>query len=206
MASTDINIGTLVADFARAIARVDAHRPIALNQRSKEPYQPGIGPHTESATITLVMNDLRASVPGQYSSFDTGVSYPNIKRQKCDLCLGTAPDWDWAVEVKLLRFLGDNGQPNDNMLMHILSPYPEHRSALTDCTKLLGSGLPGRKGILIYGFDSDGWPLAPAIDAFELLARTRVAMSPRSEAPFDQLVHPVHGRGHVFGWEILGAV
>jgi len=27
--------------------------------------------------------------------------------------------------------MGDNGKPNDNMLMHILSPYPAHRSALT---------------------------------------------------------------------------
>ena len=30
-----------------------------------------------------------------------------------------------------LRLKGDNGKPNDNMLMHILSPYPQHRSALT---------------------------------------------------------------------------
>jgi hypothetical protein len=112
--------------------------------------------------------------------------------------------WEWAIEVKLLRFLGDNGQPNDNMLMHILSPYPEHRSALTDCTKLLRSGLSGRKAVVIYGFDSDDWPLAPAIDAFELLARARVTLSPRCEAAFGQLVHPVHSRGHVFGWEILG--
>ena len=27
-------------------------------------------------------------------------------------------------EVKMLRLMGDNGKPNDNMLMHILSPYP----------------------------------------------------------------------------------
>ena len=34
----------------------------------------------------------------------------------------------------MLRFMGDNGKLNDNIVMHILSPYPEHRSALTDCT------------------------------------------------------------------------
>jgi hypothetical protein len=34
------------------------------------------------------------------------------------------------------RILGDNGKLNDNMLMHILSPYPQHRSAVTDCNKL----------------------------------------------------------------------
>jgi hypothetical protein len=39
----------------------------------------------------------------------------------------------------MLRLMGDNGKPNDNMLMHILSPYPAHRSAVTDCAKLVRS-------------------------------------------------------------------
>jgi hypothetical protein len=37
------------------------------------------------------------------------------------------------------------------MLMHILSPYPNDRSALTDCIKLAASNLPGRKAVIIYG-------------------------------------------------------
>jgi len=45
--------------------------------------------------------------------------------------------------VKMLRLMGDNSKPNDNMLMHILSPYPSHRSALTDCQKLAASGFQG---------------------------------------------------------------
>jgi hypothetical protein len=49
--------------------------------------------------------------------------------------------------------MGDNGKPNDNMLMHILSPYPSHRSALTDCQKLAASGFSGSLAILIYGYD-----------------------------------------------------
>jgi hypothetical protein len=50
------------------------------------------------------------------------------------VCLGGPAPWEWAIEVKMLRFMGDNGKLNDNIVMHILSPYPEHRSALTDCT------------------------------------------------------------------------
>jgi hypothetical protein len=56
------------------------------------------------------------------------VPYP-IGRQKCDLCIGVPPSWEWAVEIKMLRLMGDNGKPNDNMLRHILSPYPNDRSA-----------------------------------------------------------------------------
>lgn len=67
------------------------------------------------------------------------ISFPN-GRQKCDLCVGASSSWDWAIEIKMLRLMGDNGKPNDNMLMHILSPYAGDRSALTDCVKLLESG------------------------------------------------------------------
>ena len=82
-----------------------------------------------------------------------------------------APDWTWAIEVKTLRFFGDDGKLNDNMLMHLLSPYAEHRSALTDCDKLARSALHGRKGVLIFGYDHAAWPLDPAIEAFATLAR-----------------------------------
>lgn len=64
------------------------------------------------------------------------VPYPGSSRQKCDLAIGEEAD-PLFVECKLLRILSDNGKPNDNMLMHILSPYPQHRSAVADCATLL---------------------------------------------------------------------
>ncbi len=68
--------------------------------------------------------------------------------QKCDLCLGRAPLWQWAMEVKMLRFLGDNESRTTTYLMHLLSPYPSHRSALTDCPKLASlPALAERKAI-----------------------------------------------------------
>jgi hypothetical protein len=73
------------------------------------------------------------------------------------VCLGGPAPWEWAIEVKMLRFMGDNGKLNDNIVMHILSPYPEHRSALTDCTKLVTSQLGVHKAIMIYGYDYPGW-------------------------------------------------
>jgi hypothetical protein len=103
----------------------------------------------------------------------------------------------------MLRLMGDNGKPNDNMLMHILSPYPHDRSALTDCRKLVQSNLPGRKAIIIYGFDYPKLPMDPAIAAFEVLARRWVGLSDRVVSFYDNLVHPVHKEGRVFGWEIL---
>lgn len=140
--------------------------------------------------------------PETYKNYQLGVSYPRNPGRKCDLCLGRPPNWGWAIEAKMLRLYGDNGKLNDNMLMHILSPYSEHRSALTDCQKLVESGLSGRKAIAIYAYESAKFPMTPAIDAFELLARNVVQLSERITACFRGLMHPVHQGGAVFGWEI----
>ena len=133
--------------FAEAMESVDARRPIASNARTGAPYSPGIGPHTERATVQLVSEEMERQGSIQVQGFQLEVPYPDTPWNKCDLCIGVGPDWDWAVEIKMLRLMGDNGKPNDNILMHILSPYPEHRSALTDCTKLSNAGFTGRTGL-----------------------------------------------------------
>src|SRR6267142_6737773 len=155
-----LELEDIVADVATVIKRIDARRPQAANARTGAVYQPGIGPHPETQAVDLVVAELQVFAPTRYAGrLHTDVPYPGSSRQKCDLCIGTSPDWEWAVEVKMLRMMGDNGKPNDNMLMHILAPYPKDRSALTDCDKLLESGLNGRKAILIYGFDYPELPM-----------------------------------------------
>lgn len=204
MTTTDLDLNLLVSDFAWGLVMADSKRPVASSMRSKAQFKAGIGPHTEAQTIDLVTAELKQACPERYGAFSTGVSYPDAARQKCDLCIGCAPDWQWVAEVKMLRLLGDNGKLNDNMLMHILSPYPEHRSALTDCDKLIRSGFHGRKAVVIYGFECARSPLEPAIQAFEILAHHHFELSERSSAHFSGLVHPVHREGRVFGWEVRG--
>jgi hypothetical protein len=152
--------------------------------------------------VRLVVEHM-AECSSDYTQFSLGVPYADGSRQSCDLCLGTHPAWEWAIEVKMLRIMGDNGKPNDNILMHILSPYPAHRSALTDCTKLLASGLGRRRAVVIYGYDYPDWPMDPAIEAFETLAGHRVVLGERVEVAFAGLVHPVHRQGRVFAWDLL---
>ncbi len=196
-----IELSKLVTDFATGVQRADQRRPQAVGSRSGLGYQPGIGPHTEAQTIKLVVNELAEMDPA-YSRYALGVPYPGSGRQRCDWCLGVAPDWVWVIEAKLLRLFGDNGKLNDNMLMHVLSPYPAHRSALTDCDKLAASTFAGRKAIMIVGYDYDQWHVHPAIEAFETLARRRVSLGEQAVASFARLIHPVHQRGAVFAWEV----
>jgi hypothetical protein len=198
----ELTLDHFANDFAAAIARVDQQRPQAVNARSGVAFQPGIGPHTEEQTIRLVLGALVQSTPERYRDHALAVPYPSQPRQKCDLCLGIGPAWTWAVEIKMLRLMGDDGKPNDNMIMHILSPYPAHGSALTDSEKLIQSGFAGKKMLAIYGYDYPAWPQDPVIDAFETLAQTRVRLGERYVAVFDELIHPVHRQGRVFAWEV----
>jgi hypothetical protein len=195
-------LADLVMDFAQGIQAVDALAPVASSSRTGASYRPGIGPHTEAQTIKMVMANLAEADPQRYASYQLGVPYGDGTRQACDVCLGGPGPWDWAIEVKMLRLMGDNGKLNDNMVMHILSPYPAHRSALTDCTKLLASQLGRQRAVLIYGYDYPGWPMDPVIEAFQVLACQEVKLTDPAVASFDGLIHPVHHNGRVFGWQV----
>jgi hypothetical protein len=199
----DITLDLFVEDFAYALNAVDRLKPIACNARTGAPYQPGIGPHTESATIGLVLDELRTRWPEKYDATSREVSYPESSRQKCDLCIGSVPKWSWCIEIKMLRIMGDNGKPNDNMLMHILSPYEAHRSAVTDCEKLARSQFQGRKGIVLFAYEYPTYPVEPAARSFELLSADRVSLGIRAAASFKGLLHPVHREGWVLGWEVM---
>jgi hypothetical protein len=197
-----LELSQLIDDISVCIKRIDARRPQAANVRTGAVYQPGIGPHPETQAVALIVTELQQFDKARYGGLvQTNISYPQ-GRQKCDLCFGTSPSWEWAIEIKMLRLMGDNGKPNDNMLMHILSPYPTDRSALTDCVKLSESGLPGRKAVIIYGFDYPNLPMDPAVEAFETLAGHWVGLGPRCTGHYSKLVHPVHAAGRVFGWEV----
>lgn len=99
--------------------------------------------------MTLVLAEMRLANPMAYEHAGQGLPYPGA-RQKCDLWFGDP--LEWAVEVKMARFFGDNGKPDDTALKDLLSPYEHQHSALTDCSKLAASALRGHKAVLVYGF------------------------------------------------------
>jgi hypothetical protein len=196
-------LARLVRDLARAVEAADARRPVARNTRSGKSFAPGLGPHTEDATFRLVLDELRQRAPDWYQHLRTRVPYPSNPRQKCDVQIAT-PAGVLYVEGKLLRLLGDNGKRNDNMPMHILSPYPQHNSALTDCLRLGDSGFDGLCAVVIVGYTYEDMPLEPMVAALETLASQTVRLGPRQEAGFAGLCHPVHHTGKVLGWEVRG--
>ena len=193
----DDPLAEFVATFAEAFNAADARRPTAVSPRSGRIYQPGIGPHPEDRAVDLVVAELAAIRPAWQLALRQ--CYPGSK-QTCDLLWGAPADW--AIEIKMFRPNGDNGKPDDTAIKDILSPFPSDRSAVSDCTKIAASTIAPHRAILIYGFDDTRKPLGAMVAAFEVLARTRVTLGSRYEAPLGPLVHPVHRTGAVFGWEV----
>jgi hypothetical protein len=189
----------LAISFANAIETVDARcRPYVT--RTGREYQAGIGPYPENKAMELIAAELNATrdlVCGQF------ISYPAAARQKCDLWLGDP--LEWVIEVKMGRFRGDNGKPDDTGIKDLISPFRADRSALVDAVKLAESGFSARKAVLIYGFDDIERPLSDALGTLEILLRLRARVGARAAAPFRDLRHPVFGSGQVAIWEILEA-
>jgi hypothetical protein len=191
-----VELGRIVDDIAQALKALDS-----AGLRNN-PYQPGIGPFTEPKALELALQWLAQQYPQLYAGAGPK-SYPGIPRKMCDLVIGDK----WAIEVKLIRPFGDNGKPAEHWSENILHPYPGNTSSLGDCFKLMQSGFPGRKAVIVYGFEHTlpQVPLEPAISAFELIAKEvmRIPLSPRHFASFGQLMHPVLQQGLMFGWEVL---
>lgn len=162
-----MDLVTFVVDFAVAMKSADALHPKASSARSGRAYRPGIGPHAEDDAVELTITELKRVYPDRYILLQTHIPYPR-SRQKCDVVVGDPPQW--AIEVKMARFSGDNGKPDDTAVKDLLSPYSCDRSAVCDCEKLATAGFPGKTAVLIYGFEDIHRPLDVAIEAFELLA------------------------------------
>jgi hypothetical protein len=193
-----MDIAEIATAIASSIEAVDAVCPPYVTRTGRQ-YQPGIGPYPENKAMQLVaaaLNDHGVVACGQF------ISYPSAGRQKCDLWLGDP--LEWVTEVKMGRFRGDNGKPDDTGIKDLISPFREDRSALSDAVKLAESGFSPRKAVLVYGFDDADRPLDAAIDALEILLRHRVSAGKRAEAAFVDLRHPVFRSGRVAAWEIHG--
>jgi hypothetical protein len=197
-----VDLGQIVRDFALGMEAADHRSPQATSHRdTTRLYRPGIGPFGEDTAVALAVVEMEAANAHAYTSVGKR-RYPGSS-YVCDLALGALPDW--AIEVKLARLGRDNGTYEDAAIKKILSPYPEDRSAVTDCAKLARSGFAGRRAILIYGFEDPYRPLQWLIEAFEAVASRTAVLGSREEAPLRELVHPVFAAGCVYAWEVLEA-
>ena len=183
-------LAVLVSDFADGLAATDA-----AGVRHKN-FRPGIGPFGEPQAVREALARMKVEHRERYLHAEP--------KRTPDLLVPDA----WAVECKLLRPFGDNGEPAEHWSENVLHPYAGNTSALGDCLKLLDSVLHERKAVVVFGFEHEKprLPLDPAMRGFELLAAQLLGLKlgPRIEERRAGLVHPVHQVLLVFGFEVLG--
>jgi len=183
-------LSEFVSDFADALAAVDAMRV------SHKQFHPGIGPFGEADAVRTALARLKKVNPNRYLNA--------VTKRLPDLLIPC----EWAIELKIIRPFGDNGNPAEHWSENILHPYPGNTSSLGDCIKLLESSLLECKAVVIFGYEHTPPVvyLETAVASFELVAREilSISLSPRVEQVRFGLVHPVHQQLRVFGYEVQG--
>lgn len=181
----------LVRDFAEAIRVID---------QSGIPYkefQPGVGPYGEPQVVRKCLEILKQHHPERYGSGQT--------RRVPDILIPNR----WAVEAKIVRPFGDNGKEAEHWSQNLLHPYDGNVSSIGDAFKLQRWEGPERKAILVLGYEHDPpvIDLSVLVEAFELVSRKllMVPLGPRVEVILPNLVHPVHQRARVIGWDIAAS-
>lgn len=64
---------------------------------------------------------------------------------------GSKPEW--AIELKCIRLIGENGKNIDFGLKKFYSPYPKDNSLIHEIERLKGSTIATRKAVIGYGWN-----------------------------------------------------
>ena len=191
----------IIDDLAYALKEKDKIAPV------EKKYKPGIGPHGEDRQIQLALDFLKTS-PSKKDIYETvnKQKYPDDLKT-CDIVIPN----EYAIEVKLLRPLGDNGKENGtNWLSKILYPFESNTSAIGDVLKLKNSKFEIKKAIILLSYRPEDDEIVQdkiltTLQCFEKITKDvlNINIGMMVKSTFKNLIHPVHNLGEIFGWEIM---
>ena len=156
-----MDIDQIINRFASGLVSVDSstsHK--SSNSRTGEVYLPGVKTMSEPNFVKELVTWWLHSSPTDFSpanAIDREIPYKNIPRAKCDLILSSdgspLSTPEWAIEVKHISLVGNNGKNNDFGVAKILSPYLKDRSLIHDIERLSNFGVGKHKAVIGYCFD-----------------------------------------------------
>jgi hypothetical protein len=156
-----VELKHIVGKIAELIPVVDSTTQIQnINRRTKRPYVKGVKTLPEPKFVKeLIKQWKKAGRGGTNLSYITDeFPYPD-SNTTCDIVL-TGPgldlmlgSWEWAIEIKYLSLVGNNGSNNDYVMQKAISPYLKDRSLVHDIEKLKGASFAKRKAVIFYGFE-----------------------------------------------------
>ena len=148
----------IVNRFSQGLLAVDeTHRAARTNARTQEEYLPGVAAMTEPMFTKHLASWWPTAHPEDFNEnleLVCEASYPNIANAKCDLVIQEKQSLKpvWAIEVKRIQLVGNNGNTNDYGIAKMLSPYLKDRSLRHDLMRLYESGFNCPSATLVYSF------------------------------------------------------
>ena len=151
----------LVDRIASLVPIIDSTTNIQNNnRRNKRPYVKGVATLFEPQFTNELVRCWKSEYKGELSHISDEYAYYD-SRETCDLVLSSKEDgepfgmFEWAVEMKYLRLVGNNGNNNDYVMQKAISPFLKDRSLVHDIEKLKKASFGKRKAVIFYGFDYD---------------------------------------------------
>ena len=186
-----VELDEVVRDIAAALLAVDGCE-VPFKR-----FQPGVGPYGEPQLLGAVAKHLN-TLPAYRGSVRT-------KRTPDLLIAG-----QWALEFKLARPFGDNGNEAENWSVNLLHPYEGNVSLIGDCLKLQKLDRRERRAAVVVGYEHTPprISLGPLLESFEIVATKVIGirLGPRIQIGRSGLCHPVHQQLLVAAWEVLPCI
>ena len=192
-----MDLRKIAARFAEGLKFVDSHTTTVTKPRKKTepPYFPGVPSMYEDAVAKEVAEWWREKYPEDFqptSAVELQMSYPTLDGGTCDLVFSSdgqwIPDPEWAIEIKRIQLVGNNGKNNDYGLAKVLSPYLKDRSLIHDLRRQSSHAFARHHACVGYVFDYD----------FGLLREARTH-HPDKQSVLDNLQLVLHGNDRTKG-------
>jgi hypothetical protein len=168
-----MDLFTIVNRISEGLEVLDAQdKGGRFNRRTKEPYLKGLKTMPERDVTTGLVKWWPIAHPDDFKGILEAKSeapYPNSKNNdRCDILIREINTQKpvWAIEVKHIALVGDNGKNNDFGVAKMLSPYLKDRSLRHDMIRLRDSGFGCRSATVVYSFSYTSNTIEKASELF----------------------------------------
>lgn len=173
-----MNFNTILDRVAVGLVHVDSSTTTINKSRKGHVYLPGLPTLYEPQCAEELMSWWVNAYSGDFmdvSHIQTSFLYPNSSKNMCDIVFSSDGIWpnsnmkvlpEWAIEIKKIVFVGDNGKNNDYGPSKFISPFLKDRSLAHDVVKLNSSSIARNKAVIGYGFNYDITTLTKALSMF----------------------------------------
>ena len=158
-----MDLDIIVERFAEGLGSIDEKDEISRLSRFRDKtFLPGLPAMPEQEVVRLYKAWWMATYPNEVPTslhMETEVPYPMSTRSKLDILFTPSPSAlgapEWAIEVKRIQFVGDNGKRNDFGVPKMLSPYLKDRSLIHDIHRMIDEPMSKKRAVVGYAFSYD---------------------------------------------------